>query len=67
MFKYIVEEDLELRLLDIHHAEDNIKSRAIPERLDFTQEGIIRDGELLNGNFVNCVVYGILKREWEKI
>jgi ribosomal-protein-serine acetyltransferase len=47
-------------------AEDNLKSRAIPERLGFTKEGIIRDGELLNDGYVNCVIYGILKSEWSK-
>lgn len=52
--------------VEIRCAEYNIKSRAIPERLGFTQEGIIRDGELLDGNFVNCVVYGLLKREWKR-
>lgn len=50
--------------VEIRCAEDNLKSRAIPERLGFTQEGIIRDDELLDGNFVNCVVYGMLKKEW---
>ncbi len=50
--------------VEIRCAEDNFKSRAIPERLGFTKEGIIRDGELLGEGYVNCVVYGILKREW---
>lgn len=53
--------------VEIRCAEDNLRSRAIPERLGFTQEGIIRDDELLDGNFVNCVVYGLLKRDWNKV
>ncbi|NLK44790.1 MAG: GNAT family N-acetyltransferase [Tissierellia bacterium] len=56
-----------LNRVEIRCAEDNLKSRAIPERLGFTQEGIIRDGELLDGKFANCVVYGLLKREWNNI
>jgi len=52
--------------VEIRCAEDNLRSRAIPERLGFTQEGLIRDGELLNEGYVNCVVYGLLKREWCK-
>lgn len=50
--------------VEIRCAEGNFKSRAIPERLGFTKEGIIRDGELLGEGYVNCVVYGILKKEW---
>lgn len=55
-----------LNRVEIRCAEDNLRSRAIPERLGFTQEGIIRDDEILDGNFVNCAVYGMLKREWNK-
>lgn len=55
-----------LNRVEIRCAEDNSRSRAIPERLCFTQEGIIRDGELLGEEYVDLVVYGILKREWYK-
>lgn len=50
----------------IRCAEDNLKSRAIPERLGFTKEGIIRDGELLKDGYVNCVIYGMLRKEWNR-
>ena len=55
---------LNFNRVEIQCAIDNLKSRAIPERLGFVQEGVIRDGELLNGNYVDCVIYGMLKREW---
>ncbi|QSX04639.1 GNAT family N-acetyltransferase [Sedimentibacter sp. zth1] len=58
-------EDLDLNRIEIRCAEKNLKSRAIPERLGFTNEGTIRDAEFLNGVFVNHVVYGILKSEWK--
>lgn len=57
---------LGLNRVEIRCAEDNLKSRAIPEKLGFTKEGTIRDGELLNDGYVSCVVYGVLKREWSK-
>jgi ribosomal-protein-serine acetyltransferase len=53
-----------LNRVEIRCAEDNLKSRAIPERLGFTKEGIIRDGELLNDGYTNCIIYGLLRREW---
>jgi len=56
---------LNLNRVEIRCAENNHKSRAIPERLGFTNEGTIREAELLNGSYVNHVVYGIVKREWE--
>ncbi len=53
--------------VEIRCAEENLRSRAIPERLGFTKEGIIRDGELLSDGYVNCVVYGLLKSEWKTL
>ena len=41
-------------------ATGNVRSRAIAERLGFTFEGIERDGELLNGRFVDLARYGML-------
>jgi ribosomal-protein-serine acetyltransferase len=60
-------ETLQLNRVEIRCAEGNKKSRAIPERLGFTQEGIIRDGELLYDHYVNSVVYSMLAREWHNL
>lgn len=59
-------EILKMNRVEITCAEDNLKSRAIPERLEFIEEGIIRDGELRDGTYVGLVVYGMLKREWNR-
>lgn len=56
--------ELDLRKVEINVASNNLKSRAIPERLDFTQEGIIRNYEYLNGEYHDRVIYGLLKEEW---
>ncbi len=50
--------------VEVRCAEGNSKSRAIPERLGFIKEGIIRDVEWLYDHYVEDVVYGILSREW---
>jgi ribosomal-protein-serine acetyltransferase len=54
-----------LNRVEIRCAVENTKSRAIPERLNFTKEGVIRDNERIGDRFVDHVVYGMLKRDWE--
>ncbi|MFA9559480.1 GNAT family N-acetyltransferase [Evansella sp. AB-rgal1] len=56
--------ELDLRKVEIGVASNNIKSRAIPERLGFTQEGTIRNYEFLQGEYHDRVIYGLLKEEW---
>lgn len=58
--------DLSLNRIEIRCGKDNYKSQRIPERLGFYREGIIRDGEYLNGRFHDLIVYGLLSREWAK-
>jgi ribosomal-protein-serine acetyltransferase len=52
---------LGLHRLTIRCASENRRSRAIPERLGFTFEGITRDAEWLYDHFVNHAMYGLLK------
>jgi ribosomal-protein-serine acetyltransferase len=56
--------ELNLNRVEIRCGDGNYKSRAIPERLGFTQEGIIRDGENLYGHYHHLIVYSMLEREW---
>ena len=56
--------ELDLNRIEIHCAAANEKSSAIPRRLQFTLEGTLREGELLNGRFQDLLVFGMLKRDW---
>jgi ribosomal-protein-serine acetyltransferase len=55
---------LDLNRVEIGVAIANARSRAIPERLGFFQEGIIRDAEWLYDHYVDHAVYAMLKRDW---
>ena len=52
---------LGLHRLTIRCASENRRSRAIPERLGFTFEGLARDAEWLYDHFVHHAVYGLVK------
>ena len=55
-----------LNLVEIRAAAENARSRAIPERLGFTQEGVLRQREWLYDRFVDHVSYSLLASEWRR-
>lgn len=56
-----------LNKVEIRAAVGNRKSRNIPSRLGFTEEGVIRHAEWLYDHFVDHAVYGMLKSEWGSV
>lgn len=52
-----------LHRIEIHAAPDNHRSRAIPERLGFREEAVLRETELVGGRYFDSVVYGLLADE----
>jgi ribosomal-protein-serine acetyltransferase len=56
--------DLGLHRVTIRVAPDNARSRTIPERLGFTQEGVMREAGYSGLGHHDLVVYGLLDREW---
>jgi ribosomal-protein-serine acetyltransferase len=56
--------DIGLHRIEIRAGVDNMRSRAIPERLGLVYEGIERGGERGSGGFYDLAVYAILEDEW---
>lgn len=55
---------LQLHRLEIQCAPDNAASCAIPMRLGYTHEGVIRASEQVNGQFLDMNVFSMLATEW---
>jgi ribosomal-protein-serine acetyltransferase len=55
-----------LNRVEIRAASENRRSRALPERLGFEQEGTLREAELVDGRYLDCVVYAMLAADWRQ-
>ena len=56
--------ELGLHRIEIRAGLENARSRAVPERLGFTYEGIEREGSRGSRGFYDLAVYSLLDREW---
>ncbi len=54
----------QLNRVEIRCATANERSRAVPSRLGFREEGLLRDAEWLYDHFVDHIVYAMLARDW---
>lgn len=59
--------ELNLNRVDIRAAVENKKSRSIPERLGFVNEGRLRQAEWLYDRYVDCIIYGMLAEDWKNV
>ena len=58
-------DEFHLNRVEIRCATGNTGSCAIPERLKFNKEGVIKEGEWLYDHFVDLVLYRMLADEWK--
>jgi carbamoyl-phosphate synthase large subunit len=57
---------MHLNRVVIRAAAQNTRSRAIPERLGFREEGVMRQGVRVGDRYDDDVVYSMLAEEWAK-
>ena len=57
-------DDLALHRVTIQCGTGNLRSCAIPQRLGFTREGVMREAEWVNDRWVDLVVWGMLSQDW---
>ncbi len=53
-----------LNRVEIRAAVENRRSRAIPERLGFSEEGTLRQAERINDEYLDSVLYAMLAADW---
>jgi ribosomal-protein-serine acetyltransferase len=59
-------DEMGLNRVEIHAAAGNGRSRAIPERLGFQEEGLLREYERVGDRYLDIVVYALLARERQR-
>ena len=59
--------ELGLGRVEIRCAPQNTRSRRVPERLGFTEEGTLRRMDKLEYGWSDWVVYGLLADEWHAL
>jgi ribosomal-protein-serine acetyltransferase len=57
---------LVLQRIEILCASKNYKSRAVPQRLNFMQEGVLRQYHMLHGQAIDMVIYSLLRHDWKR-
>lgn len=58
---------LNLNRVEIRCSETNLKSRAVPERLGFKQEGKLRQMGYTRDGLVDLFIYGLLAQEGQEV
>jgi len=56
--------EIGLHRIELKAATTNVRSQAIPIKLNFKKEGILREAELVNNKFLDLYLYSLLNSEW---
>lgn len=56
-------DELEMNRVEIRCSAENTRSAAIPERLGFTKEGLLRQAEMINGRPHDFLIFGLLAED----
>jgi ribosomal-protein-serine acetyltransferase len=60
-------ETIALHRVEIRCGTGNSRSCAVPKRLGFAREGVLREAERLNSRWVDLAVWAMLNRDWRAI
>lgn len=58
-------QQMSMNRIQIKCASGNLKSVAIPKRLNFQFEGVERDGEKHNTGYLDLEIYSMLRKDWK--
>ena len=59
-------QELHLNRIEVRVASENEKSKALPKKFGFLEEGKVRQAEWLYDHYVDHIIYGLLSSEWNK-
>lgn len=57
--------EMKMNRIQIRCVAENLRSAAIPVRLGFVKEGVLRQSQFRNGKLHDFVIYGLLVSEWK--
>jgi ribosomal-protein-serine acetyltransferase len=57
-------DELGMNRIEIRAATENIRSRAIPEKLGFQLEGVLRQSMWRHTRLYDVAIYGLLEKDW---
>jgi ribosomal-protein-serine acetyltransferase len=59
--------ELNLHRIEIRCATNNPRSCAVPKRLGFSKEGVLRQAQAFDDRFLDLEVYGLLAEDWDRV
>jgi ribosomal-protein-serine acetyltransferase len=57
--------ELKLHRAEIRCGTENYRSCAVPKRLGFTREGVVREAEWVSDRWIDLIVWGMVEEDWK--